>query len=159
MMRTLTVAALAGWLVVSFASPAHADLTAFLGSTTTPAARRASGVSFGATLIIVGVEGEYSSTIENDTSGAPALKTVMGNLIVGLPTGAVQPYFTVGTGAFHETYLGTSVTGLGTNVGGGVKIRLAGPLRVRLDYRHFTLNGQPRYANVSRVYAGLNLAF
>ena len=29
------------------------------------------------------------------------------------------------------------------NTGGGVKITLLGPLRVRVDYRVFTLRGEP----------------
>ena len=32
-------------------------------------------------------------------------------------------------------------TNVGINVGGGVKMTLAGPLRLRLDYRVFTLKG------------------
>ena len=35
------------------------------------------------------------------------------------------------------------------NNGGGVKIKLAGPLRVRLDYRVFTLRGSPRASPVT----------
>ena len=45
------------------------------------------------------------------------------------------------------------------NNGGGVKIRLAGPLRARVDYRIFNLRGAPQHSTVQRVYAGLNLAF
>ena len=50
-------------------------------------------------------------------------------------------------------------TGLLLNNGGGVKINIAGPLRVRIDYRVFTLRGNPRHTNVQRIYAGMNLAF
>ena len=50
-------------------------------------------------------------------------------------------------------------TALLLNNGGGVKINLAGPLRVRIDYRVFTLRGNPQHTNVQRIYAGLNLAF
>ena len=46
-----------------------------------------------------------------------------------------------------------------TAVGGGAKISLAGPLRVRFDYRLFNLRGRPRHDQVHRVYAGLNLMF
>ena len=45
-------------------------------------------------------------------------------------------------------------TNFGTNVGGGAKITLAGPLRVRLDYRVFTLRGTPRHTNVAAVLRG-----
>ena len=44
---------------------------------------------------------------------------------------------------------------VGMNVGGGVKITLAGPLRVRVDYRLFTLRGSPRVSPVHRFYAGV----
>jgi hypothetical protein len=50
-------------------------------------------------------------------------------------------------------------TNVGVNVGGGVKMSLAGPLRLRLDYRVFTLKGSPRYATPQRFYAGINLKF
>ena len=56
---------------------------------------------------------------------------------------------------------------MGTNVGGGVKISLAGPLRVRLDYRIFRLTdefeagvGGGGFSKTShRFYAGANIAF
>jgi hypothetical protein len=49
---------------------------------------------------------------------------------------------------------------VGINVGGGVKMNLAGPLRLRLDYRVFTLRGSDvRHSKPQRFYAGLNLKF
>ena len=36
---------------------------------------------------------------------------------------------------------------------------LFGPLRLRLDYRVFTLQGSPRHSKPQRFYAGLNLKF
>ena len=42
-----------------------------------------------------------------------------------------------------------SKTNFGINVGGGAKIILAGPLRLRLDYRVFTLSGTPRHTTCS----------
>ena len=48
---------------------------------------------------------------------------------------------------------------MGLNVGGGVKVNLAGPLRLRFDYRVFTLQGTPRHAKPQRFYAGVNLKF
>jgi adenylate kinase len=45
-------------------------------------------------------------------------------------------------------------------VGGGVKMNLAGPLRLRLDYRVFTFRGEDvRHARPQRFYVGLNLKF
>ena len=50
-------------------------------------------------------------------------------------------------------------TSTSVNVGGGAKIRLAGPLRLRLDYRVFRLQGSPRHDVYQRFYAGANLRF
>ena len=43
------------------------------------------------------------------------------------------------------------------NTGGGVKFSLIGPLRVRADYRVFTLKGDPLHDVVHRIYVGANL--
>jgi len=50
-------------------------------------------------------------------------------------------------------------TGFGTNVGGGVKIDLVGPLRVRLDYRIFKLGSDAVYGTSNRFTVGANIAF
>ena len=49
--------------------------------------------------------------------------------------------------------------GVGTNVGGGVKIDVAGPLRVRVDYRVFKLVNPQINDKYHRFYVGANLAF
>ena len=48
---------------------------------------------------------------------------------------------------------------MGINLGGGAKIRLLGPLRIRLDYRVFRLQGSPLFSTYQRFYAGGNIAF
>lgn len=153
-------------LVLLFATPARADLTGFLGATTTPTSRGASGFGIGTGLLIVGFEFEYSSTVEDLTSPevAPALKTFMFNglLQTPIPIARTQFYGTLGGGIYHETLStepNNNQTNFGTNVGGGAKISLIGPLRLRLDYRVFTLRGTPRHTPVQRVYAGINLKF
>jgi len=40
-----------------------------------------------------------------------------------------------------------------------VKMSLMGPLRLRLDYRLFTLRGNPAAKTVHRLYAGVNTSF
>ena len=40
-----------------------------------------------------------------------------------------------------------------------MKINIAGPIRARVDYRVFTLKGNPQHKHVQRIYAGLNLSF
>ena len=58
-----------------------------------------------------------------------------------------------------STSLDESTTNVGTNFGGGVKISLLGPLRVRVDYRVFKLSGDAVYETPQRFYVGANLAF
>ncbi len=110
-------------------------------------------------LIVVGFEFEYGKTVEDEATGAPGLTTGMGNLMVMTPTVKVQLYGTTGGGLFHETYRDRGTTSFGTNVGGGVKLGLAGPIRLRLDYRIFNLNGDPLYKRVQRFYAGVSVSF
>lgn len=151
--------------------PAHADLTAFLGRTATPEARNAKGFAIGTGLLIVGFEFEYGSTDEKlRTSSstaeedAPAIKTYMFNglLQTPVPIARMQFYGTAGGGVYRETLSidpDNDGTNFGTNIGGGAKITLAGPLRLRLDYRVFSLRGSPRHSTVQRFYAGVNLKF
>ena len=45
---------------------------------------------------------------------------------------------------YHETLStqpNNSQTNFGSNIGGGAKINLVGPLRLRVDYRVFNLHG------------------
>ena len=48
---------------------------------------------------------------------------------------------------------------MGVSTGGGVKLSLFGPLKVRVDYRVFRLQGSPIHKTPQRVYVGLNLGF
>jgi hypothetical protein len=163
--RVLPVLLALGMLAV--ARPALADATAFIGLTTTPDTRLAKGFSIGVSLIIIGFEFEYSSTSQDDEAGAPSLRTGMFNGLVQTPnTGSVQAYFTIGGGFYRERLDApledvtlSQETNFGMNTGGGVKIPLAGPLRVRVDYRLFKLYGSPLHDRSQRIYAGVNFAF
>jgi opacity protein-like surface antigen len=146
-------------LVLIATVPASADATLFLGSTTTPASRLTRGFTLGASLVIVGFEFEYGNTSEDLTEAAPSLTTGMGNAYVQTPFGRIQFYGLLGAGVYREGLGNEHETSTATAVGGGAKISLAGPLRLRLDYRLFNLRGQPRHDQVHRVYAGLNLMF
>jgi opacity protein-like surface antigen len=66
---------------------------------------------------------------------------------------------TIGGGGYRENLDARQETNFGMNTGGGVKINLIGPLRVRADYRVFTLKGSPLYGVVHRVYVGANIKF
>ena len=143
------------------ASAAFADVTAFIGATTTPANRAAKGFAIGFGLLIVGFEFEYSSTSEEPVEGAPGLRTGMGNVLLQTPVAimGLQPYFTTGGGAYRERLGEQQETHVGINTGGGVKISLLGPVKARIDYRLFKLRGTPLHSTVHRVYAGVNLSF
>ena len=142
-------------------TPAFADITAFLGSTTTPSNRLAKGFAFGVSLLIVGFEFEYSSTDEALDDASPSLRTGMGNVLVQtpFPVAGMQFYATTGAGVYREKLDTRQETQAGFNTGGGVKITLLGPLRARIDYRVFQLRGDPLHDTVHRIYAGANLAF
>lgn len=153
--RTLAFTAAALLLA---AIPAHADITAFWGVSPTPERRSARGFAAGLSLVVVGFEFEYANTAEDLLKGAPALTTGMINGLVQTPT-STQFYLTAGGGIFRERLGDARETLVGTNFGGGVKLGLAGPLRLRLDYRIFNLRGSPLYTNPQRFYAGVNLTF
>jgi len=145
-------------LVAVLPAAARADLTGFAGTTVTPNARAARGVAVGVNLIVIGFEFEYASTVEDPLNAAPSLRTWMLNGLVETPT-RTQLYLTAGGGFFRERIGTAGETSFGTNVGGGAKINLAGPLRLRVDYRVFNLRGTPLHSTVQRLYAGVNLKF
>ena len=170
---------LAIFLLCSTAIPraALADVTAFVGAwradmpfTGSADTRRALGAAVGSGLLVVGFEFEFAQTDEDINLLQPGIRTLMGNLLVQtpLPIHGIQFYGTAGAGVYQERFSDELSSGLrldnhfnvGTNLGGGAKITLAGPLRVRLDYRVFVLRNPDRAAeNAQRFYAGLNLAF
>jgi len=138
---------------------AAADITGFLGFSPTPTSRGLRGVGFGVNFIVVGFELEYAYTSEDRLQGAPSLRTGMINGLAQTPTTKAQFYVTAGGGFFRETLVDDSHTSFGTNIGGGMKLGLVGPLRLRLDYRVFSLRGSSLYKNPQRFYAGANFSF
>lgn len=156
--RTLGLAMI---LSVTAAAPARADVTAFLGANMTPANRHTLGLAAGFGLVIIGFEFEFASTTDDPPQGAPKLKTGMGNVLLQspVPIFGIQPYVTTGAGLAHEE-LGTHEdTSIGFNTGGGIKADLAGPLRLRVDYRVFKLGNNFLHSPAHRIYVGLNLKF
>lgn len=179
-LRPPTSVLFAAALLLFTAAPARADLTAFIGATPTPVTRPAKGFAVGTGLMIVGFEFEFASINEDLAAPAtaaqlaPALKTYMFNglLQTPFPLMRMQFYGTVGGGLFHETYspdATLTATNFATNIGGGAKITIVGPLRLRLDYRVFTLHdvntpftsaaGAGTPSTLQRFYAGVNLKF
>jgi hypothetical protein len=146
-------------LLALLPTPARADATAFWGLNTTPHDRAAQGVAIGFGLIVFGAEFEYAGAKTDTTNGSPSLTTASFNGLVMTPTSGFQLYATVGGGVFREQLLNQRETSIGTNAGGGVKIGLMGPFRLRLDYRVFKLEGSPVYPVVKRFYVGINFKF
>ena len=73
-------------------------------------------------------------SLAHDGDGQPLVQTPRGVL-------PLQLYGTVGAGGYRERYspFDENEYGFGTNLGGGAKINLVGPLRLRVDYRIFRL--------------------
>jgi hypothetical protein len=156
--RSMVIAA---YLLLSLAAPARADVTAFIGANMTPANRQVRGGAFGIGLLVIGFEAEYAFTPDDPRASAPSVKTGMGNVVLQTPMAffGVQPYFTTGGGLYREELGLHRSTGVGLNTGGGVKVTLVGPIRLRVDYRVFKLGSGALNSPAHRVYAGLNLKF
>jgi hypothetical protein len=152
---------LVGVFLTASPSPARADITAFLGLSPTPERHTVRGVSGGLSLLVVGFEFEVSHLGEDEIDSLPGLKTYSANVLAQTPVEmkGTQLYATAGAGAYRETLGSHEETHVGVNLGGGAKIRLLGPLRLRLDYRIFQLRGTPLHSTYQRFYAGANLAF
>jgi opacity protein-like surface antigen len=143
------------------AGTASADITGFYGKTVSPWSHSTKGVAIGITVIAVGVEFEYATSIEDAVNNKPGLTTGSVNVLAQTPMRfkGVRLYATAGVGFYHMLSGATDKYGSGLNFGGGVKISAAGPISIRLDYRVFALQNPPVDGKVQRVYAGLNLAF
>jgi hypothetical protein len=163
-MRSVRVAALGMVLLLAGSTMAWADATVFIGANMTPDNRRVQGVSAGAGLLLLAFEFEYASTQQSDNAlgpASPALKTGMANVLLQAPFSifGFQPYATAGGGFYRETLGRHQQTGFAPNTGFGVKVSLIGPLRLRVDYRAFSLGSDALYSPAHRLYAGLNLKF
>jgi hypothetical protein len=162
-MRRALVLGMCVLLLTGWARPAAADATLFLGTNTTPSNRLVRGFAVGIGLLVVGFEFEYAKTSEDASSlpQAPSLQTGMGNVLLQTP-GEIfgfQPYVTAGLGVYREELGTREDTDVGENFGGGVKVGLLGPLRLRLDYRVLKLGSGALETPAHRFYVGLNLKF
>jgi len=140
---------------------ARADLTVFAGLHTAPQTRPATGISVGLGLLLLGWEVEVARATEQRADLVPSLSTGTASLYVQnpIPISGMQFYAIAGAGVYRERldviYQQTDVH---LAFGGGVKIGLAGPVKLRLDYRFFTLR-EALSENPQRAYAGLTLSF
>jgi hypothetical protein len=154
-------AVLALALIAATPSIARADATAFLGRNSAGDDRAVTrGFAVGVSLLVIGFEFEYASSKEDVPDATPSLRTTSGNVFVqtfGLP--GFQLYATTGVGMYRERLANDQETAFLLNNGGGIKVTVAGPLRARVDYRVFTLKGNPQHSTVQRIYAGMNVTF
>lgn len=153
---------LAAALLFGTSAPALADLTVFAGLQGSPSIRPGTGIALGIGLFVVGWEVEVARISEDLDDAAPSLSTGMVSLYVQnpIPISGVQFYGIVGAGLYRERLTGISQETNGhVAIGGGAKIELVGPLKLRLDYRLFKLRGDTRHPTPQRVYAGLTLSF
>ena len=161
-MRLRRVLPLVCLLLAASSRSAFADGTLFLGTVTKPVSHSTRGFAVGAGFLVVGVEFEYASTSEDMEHAAPSLKTGMGNfyLQTPIPIAGMQFYWTTGAGGYRER-LGEShqETNVVFNTGGGAKVSVVGPIKVRFDYRVMKLHGSPLFSTLHRLYAGLNVSF
>jgi hypothetical protein len=158
MKRILLIAALALAAVLGRPAPAAADLTFFLGMSPTPELRGTRGFAAGINMLVIGFEFDYSHTSEDAAGAAPSLRTGMLNGIIMTPT-KTQLYLTAGGGFYREVLADDGKNGFGTNIGGGAKIPLLGPVNLRVDYRIYNLRGSARHKTPQRFYAGINFRF
>jgi hypothetical protein len=159
--RRLIAVLLFSVITVALPRAAAADATAFLGLGTSPTTRSARGFAIGAGLLILALEFEYSSTAQDPNTNSPSLRVGSFNGLLQTPfeIAGIQFYATAGGGIFREVLGTAATTNFAVNTGGGAKISLVGPLRLRVDYRVFKLNGSPLHSRPQRFYVGLNLKF
>lgn len=155
------IACLAVWAVLVSPLAARADVTAFLGVSPTPGLHVGRGAAAGAGLVVVAFEVEAAQILEQTADGEPGLTTGMANVLVQTPleVSGLQFYGTAGAGIYRERLGPAQETSVAVNIGGGVKIGVAGPLKLRVDYRLFRLQGAPLHAIYHRFYAGATLGF
>ena len=143
-------------------APARADIVGFLGSNLTPSSQPLYGAALSLNILVVALEFEFTNASEDTVKGLPGQTTGIASVQFVTPTGRIQAYGGAGIGAGWESLTGFS-SGVRTvgSIGGGVKIGLAGPLGVRVDYRVITFNKSLGTDTTThqRFYVGLNLHF
>ena len=142
MPRYLTRAILLVLALAAAPTTAAADVTGFLGNSSTPSGRSAKGVAIGIGLVIVGFEFEYSKIAEDESQAAGRPHHWDGQYHGDVtPTHKVQLYGTTGGGSTAKRIAISPRHNL-RPTRGGVKIGWS-TARLRIDYRIFNLNGLP----------------
>ena len=167
-LRALSAASLVAFVLMNPVT-ARADATVLVGLKSVKGLRPSCGFSFGHRPSVVGFEIEYLSTLGETAPGDYSAGGIFVSLIVQPVTiSNVQIFAVGGFGVWGEGFKGGKGTGVfnAGNVGGGVLVPLAGPLRLRLDYRLFLLGKAdetgaiaPSSKHPQRIAAGLHFAF
>jgi opacity protein-like surface antigen len=153
---TIVPAVMLTWLAAT-AVPARADsyITPFIGynfggdSGNCPTLTNCSdkhtnyGVSLGSMGALFGAELDfgYAKNFFGDVSGADnSVLSLMGNLLVGIGVGPVQPYALAGIGLIRPHVSAVALSGdnnaFGYDLGGGVTVSVAPHIGIRGDIRH-----------------------
>lgn len=169
----LLTCALAIAVTVALPAAARADvlITPFAGVSFFDGERKG---NFGASVgvgSIIGVELDASQTRIGSFADVPVVDltadvtTVMGNLVVRLPTGAVQPYASGGAGLirlsgnvrvpFLGSVLSARAQDFGINVGGGVYLFPSENFGIRGDVRYFRTLGDLTLDEITDI-GGIN---
>ncbi len=191
-MRLIRLATVTMLLVAAAAAPARADgfFTPFIGynfggdssayceSLTTCQEKRTNfGVSFGSGGGVFGFEEDlsYAKNFFGDVPGADtSVFTLMSNVLIGVPSGPVQPYVLGGVGlirphvSLNPSIVGVTNNAFGYDLGLGLNVYFSHRVGVRGDVRHFKTFSDltlPVFANSSekldfwRASLGLSLRF
>jgi opacity protein-like surface antigen len=157
MMRKLSFSVVILGTAVALLQPttAHADIraTAFAGTTRIEESNKG---TFGAAVTLgglIGVEFEATRILLGDLEDIDFLDveanltTYMGNLVVRLPTGPIQPYGSAGVGVvrvsgdvdvpFFGDVVSASASDVGWNIGGGIYLFPLPNFGFRADVRRF----------------------
>ena len=147
-------------ILLCAAVPARADLTVFAGLQGSPTIRASTGISLGFGVLLIGWEVEIARVSEEIEDAAPSIAAGTGSIYVQnpVPISGVQLYAIAGAGLYRERLGIIEQTDVHLALGGGAKVKLAGPLKLRLDYRYFRLRDALE-PDAQRLYAGLTLGF
>ena len=154
--------------LLATAAPARADATLFAGALSAGGGRSVVGGSIGLfareTRSVIGFEIDYTRTLGGARTTSPRISTFGGSLLVQVPIvdRRMNAYAAFGGTLYQEATPDDKSAGGAFNVGGGVKVTLAGPLKLRLDYRFFRVRfveASTGSTHPQRVTIGLALAF
>src|SRR5262249_49137925 len=138
MRRLFIQANLVSVFLAAGAMPAAADATAYLGVMTAGGPRLAVGFAYPHSPWMVGYEPGLMTAVGPATSKQSSVGAFSASVIVQ-PRSTIhgfQLYGPAGFGLYGEVYdHGGSGEVLATNIGGGARVGLAGPLKLRLDSR------------------------